>query len=68
MELTKKELRELKQELKAKRELKALEKEWHVSWRTLNACDDDSEAKALQKHCNGVMGKIILLKQEIYGL
>ena len=68
MELTKKELQELKQDLKAKRELKALEDEWSVAWRTLNECEDDSEAKALQKHCNRVMGKIILLKQEIYGL
>jgi len=64
----KKELQELKKDLKAKRELRALNNEWSTTWQTLHACEDDSEAKALQRHCNRVMGKIILLKQEIYGL
>jgi hypothetical protein len=68
MELTKKELQTLKQSIQAKSELKGLELEWSTAWQTLQACDDDSESKALQKHCNQVMCKIILLKQEIYGL
>jgi len=68
MDLTKQEIQELQTELKNKRNLKALEKEWADGWATLQTCDDNSEGKALQKHCNRVMGKIILLKQELYGL
>ena len=66
--LLKKQLDKAENEERIKNEIEALEQEWQLGWQSLNECDDPSEAKALQTHCNRVQGRIILLKKELYGL